>query len=415
MTSQPRDALLGSYSRNSLVHSPARSLGTSIFPQTVMVLGLSIFVFALPTQLRLYGDISVTLPVGSFCVALGVLDVMRRRTVIALPLGFWCLMAFVIWGTCSLAWAEHPSLTMSKLIKYWEFLPMTWVIAQHTWDRRVRIRLFDAYVAGCWCGVLGVFFHYASGQEFITQAERGFERRYSFGSDDPNFLALALVIGICIACYRACSDAPGWKRLLFLSYIPAAFVTITLTGSRGALLALLAAAVTFGICSTLRRRIAMLIGAAICLVLTLALPSALTSRFSTIPDELNYGTLSGRRDLWDEGTAFVERHPFQGAGIVTGEGGSAFVAHNTPLEILIEGGLVSLVLFYGVFANGIYRVWRVAGQEQTVLLALCGAWLVGTFSLSWDVDPITWFIFAMLLSAGLPRKLVESRVVAAVR
>jgi hypothetical protein len=73
------------------------------------------------------------------------------------------------------------------------------------------------------------------------------------------------------------------------------------------------------------------------------------------------------------------------------------------------------VLFYGVFANGIYRVWRVAGQEQTVLLALCGAWLVGTFSLSWDVDPITWFIFAMLLSAGLPRKLVESRVVAAVR
>jgi O-antigen ligase len=275
---------------------------------------------------------------------------------------------------------------------------MAWVMTQYAWDRRVRMRFFDAYLAGCWLGGLGTLFHYAIGQELIIEAESGFERRYSFGTD-PNFLALALVIGVPIACYRAASSRARWKQALFLSYVPAAFAAIVLTGSRGALIALLGSAITFGICTTLRMRVALLIGASICLLLPLALPSSVTSRFLSIPDELSHGTLSGRRNLWDQGTVLVGEHPLLGLGVGATKGALSDPAHNTPLEILIEGGLVSLVLFYGAFAHSIYRLWRGASQDRTLLAVISSGWLIGSLSLSWDVDPITWFIFAMLISA----------------
>ncbi len=399
MTLQSTDTRPGSDSRSNSLRPSAPSGVPSTFLETVVTALLSIFVFALPTELHIYRDISVTLPVGFLCVALGALGVMKRQTIVGFSFGSWCLLAFVMWSTLTLAWADYPHLAMIKVIKYWEFLPMVFVITQYAWCHRVRMRLFDAYLAGCWCGVLGVFFNYASDVEATSREGTVLEGRYSF-SADPNYLALALVIGICIAFYRAASNGPRWKQLIFSLYVPSALTAIVITGSRGALLALLGASVAFCICTTFRMRIALLSGAAVCLLLTVALPSDLTSRFATIPDELNHGTLSDRTQLWDRGKALVAEHPLQGRGVGAATGVLSIVAHNTPLELLIEGGLVSLVLFYGAFAHGMYRVWKIASQERTPFLVIIAAWLVGTSSLSWDVDTITWFIVAMLLSAG---------------
>ena len=111
-----------------------------------IVIGLLlIFVICLPTEQRLYGDISVTLPVGIVCVFLAVLTVIRSQTIIAPSFGFWCLFAFVIWSTCTLAWAEYPSLALAKIIVYWQVIAMTWVITQYAWNRKVRGKLYDAY------------------------------------------------------------------------------------------------------------------------------------------------------------------------------------------------------------------------------------------------------------------------------
>ena len=213
----------------------------------------------------------------------------------------------------------------------------------------------------------------------------------------------ALVIGVIIAWYRFSSDRTRWRQLYFLLYILAAFVAIGLTGSRGGLLALLGAVLTFTICADLRRRMAMLAGATALLILTAALPSSVTWRLSTTTDEISHGTLDGRKALWEQGVSLFEEHPLNGLGVGGVEGAwanSPFNAvHNTPLEILVEVGVVGFGLYYGGLAHSIDRVRRVAGQEGTALVAVCAAWFVGTFSISWDVYVITWFIFAMLLSA----------------
>jgi O-antigen ligase len=110
--------------------------------------------------------------------------------------------------------------------------------------------------------------------------------------------------------------------------------------------------------------------------------------------------MSGRSTLWETGEALVLERPLQGQGVGAVSGVFARVVHNTPLEILIEGGLVSLLLFYGAFAHAMYRVWKFANRERTLFLVIITAWLIGALSLSWDVDIITWFIVAMLFAAG---------------
>lgn len=280
---------------------------------------------------------------------------------------------------------------------------MAWVMTQYAWDRRVRIRLFDAYVAGCWYGVLGTFFNYATGRVFYIEGVEEQWDRYSFGVD-VNYLALALVMGMIIAWYRFSSDSAWWKYIFYLLYLPAAFVAIGLTGSRGGLLALLAAVVIFAICADRRTRVAMLAGAAVLMALTPVLPSSVTWRLSTTTDELNHGTLSGRRAVWEHGTVLVEEHPLIGLGVGGVVGAFASLdfnaAHNTPLEILVEEGLIGFAFFYGGLVHSIYRVWRSAGKERTALVALSAAWFVGTCSISWDVNLVTWFMFSMLWAAG---------------
>ena len=330
-----------SCSSRASLHGPLCPPGSPLFEHILLWL-LSIFVFALPTNPHFHGDISVTLPVGSLCVLLGALGVMKRRAIVVPGLGLWCLLAFVAWSTCSIAWAEYPASTAFKLTKYWEFLPMVWVITQYAWDQRVRTRLFDAYVAGCWYGVLGTFFNYATGRVFYIEGVEEQWDRYSFGVD-VNYLALALVVGMIIAWYRFSSNRAWWKYVFYLLYLPAAFVAVGLTGSRGGLLALLAAIVIFAICADRRTRASIVAGAAVLVALTLVLPSSVTWRLSTTTDELNHGTLSGRRAVWEHGTALVEQHPLIGLGVGGVVGAFASLdfnaAHNTPLEILVEEGL----------------------------------------------------------------------------
>lgn len=402
MASLSENKFLPHSSRTWLVHPPFEpSLSTTLL-QTLVTGLLSIFVFAMPTDLHPFHGLSVTLPVGILCTALGIFGVMERRTAVTLTAGAWYLVAFVIWSTFSFAWSRYPGVTIPKLIKYWEFLPITWVMTQYAWDQRIRVRLFDAYLAGCWLGVVGLVHNFAIGNDFYIPGANEEGIRYSF-STDPNFLALAFVIGVPIAFYRALSFHKRWQQVLITSYLPAAFLGVGLTGSRGALVALLAGILTFAVFINMRKRIALLIGVVAFVMLILVLPSSLTWRLSTTTDEISHGTLDGRRTLWDQAPTLVAEHPLLGLGAGAAEGVYGDAAHNTPLEILLEAGLVGLGLFYGAFAHSLYRVCRGRAKERTLLAVIAAMWMVGTLSISWDTHLITWFIFAMLLSVGSAR------------
>jgi len=363
---------------------------------------MSAFAFVLPTDLRLSGYKSVAMRLGYACLLLGIAGLIKRRAFVLPRIAFWCLFGFVAWSCCTLTWARFPEEGQHKLLLYIALFTITAMIPQYAWDVRVRNRLMDAYLAGCYLGIAGTAVNFALGNPYAPPGDEAVEGRYSFGVD-PNFLALALVIGIPLALYRAGLVSAGWRRALFFLYVPAALAGVFLTGSRGALLALLVAIVVYALFAGLRAPARIVAGAVLCLAIGALFPGQISDRFVGIPDELRYGTLSDRRELWDRGTAVIAEHPLAGIGAGATSGRFGIAAHNTPLEFMMEGGAVSVGLFYGALALGLWGVWKSDRKEARPLISAWSAWFAGTFSLSWEINTITWFMFALLFSAASPR------------
>jgi O-antigen ligase len=365
---------------------------------------LSLFAFIVPTDFRFSDEKSIAMRIGYACLLLGILGLLKRRTVVIPMLGFWVLAGFVAWCSCTLAWAEYPGAAQHKVLLYWALFLVTAIIPQYAWTRDGRAMLMDAYVLGCWLGVIGTAVNFWTGAQYSASGPADLENRYSFGTD-PNYLALSLVIGMPLAFYRLAHAKSWWRRIPHLLYTPAAIVGVAFTGSRGALMALITVLLAYAVLSPRKTRALILGSMVVCLLAIWLSPAQLSERFSTIPDELRHGTLSDRRDLWDRGERVVSEHPIEGIGAGATTGKLDIAAHNTPLELMMEGGAVSLSLFYGAMLLGIIRLWKRDRDEGVVMTVVCAAWLVGTFSLSWEVNTVTWFIFTMLFSAGSPRSI----------
>lgn len=371
--------------------------------QGITVWLFTAFVFLLPTDLRFGGDKSLAMRIGYLCVFLGVVAILKRRTLQVPPAGFWFLFGFVLWSSCTLLWARYPAVAEHKLIEYWRLFIIVAVFIQYAWQESVRQRLMDAYVAGCWIGVMGLFFHFIAGTPYLAEGELEFEGRYTFGTD-PNYLALALVIGIPLALYGALKAERRWQKWALLSYVPAGFAGLLLTGSRGAWVTLLAIVLLSGL--MLRGRVrALVLGTVVLLVAApFVLPGQVMERMSSIPDELRYGSLSDRTELWQRGSAVVMEHPLNGIGVGAAEGMMSIAAHNTPLELTMESGAIGLLLFYAAWAFSVRGTWKADHREGLAATFMFFAWFVGSASLSWEVNGATWYLLAILIAAGSARR-----------
>lgn len=357
---------------------------------------LLVSVFFLPSDLRIAGGKSLVLISGYGSLLFALYAMIRRRSWMPPTLGLMLLAAFVLWSAGTLAWARYPAEGLWKIGQYCRLLPLAWLVTQYTWSNRLRHRLYDAYIAGCWLGFIGLVHGFVSGVSYAAESDE-FAGRYSFGTD-PNYLALALVMGIPFACHRAVSAESRWLRRVSIWYVPAAVLAVALTGSRGGMIALLAAACGYAIWSTGRTRLLILSGIAVLLLVAFAAPFIPAQRFRSIPQELLSGTLADRKDLWIQGIAAVKEYPIAGMGVGTPEGLLSDAAHDTPLEVLMAGGIISLLLFYGPFALAVARLRRKLTSERKPLLIACVVWFVGTTALSWDNNTISWFLLAVLWS-----------------
>lgn len=374
--------------------------------ETLVIWLLSAFAFVLPSDLRLADGKSIAMRLGYVCLLVGIAGVLKRRSWVLPESGFWVLVAFVVWSSCTLAWAQFPDLAQHKVLIYWALFAISAVVPQYAWDPRVRVRLLNAYVAGCWLGVVGTAVNFVLARPYAAADELEMEGRYSF-STDPNYLGLALVLGIPLAVYGASTAKARWQKVALRLYIPAGVIGVLLTGSRGAAIALLAVILVYGVFASPRVRLLLLSGVALCVSLAWLLPLQLSERFVSIPEQLRYGNLSDRRELWDEGAAVAWEHPFMGIGAGAATGTLAIAAHDTPLELMMEGGAVSLALFYGVFLIGVGKTWQRDRREGWTLFAVCAAWFVGGLSLSWETNTVTWFL-AVIVNSTLPAQRVRA-------
>jgi O-antigen ligase len=214
----------------------------------------------------------------------------------------------------------------------------------------------------------------------------------------------------------------AWRgRQIALLYVPLAGSAIALSGSRGG-------AITAGVtvaCAVLwigrRSRATLVLSMALLaggLVATVSLvPESAWTRMYTIPAELTGGSFGDRVRIWRAGLDAFVSDPLVGVGAggfsaaVTPRLGARAVAHNTPLSIAVDLGLVGLVLFGGALASAAGGAARRALDDRGLVWTLLATWAVGSASLTWEYRKTTWLVVLIgaAVAALRPTTGAESR------
>ncbi len=149
-------------------------------------------------------------------------------------------------------------------------------------------------------------------------------------------------------------------------------------------------------------------GGVAALALAYAVPEATWERLLSIREEVARGTMSHRKLIWEAGWKVFSDNWLIGVGVgmyplaVESLINWRIVAHNTPLSVATELGVVGLMLFFSAPVETAIHVRTRPRAIRALVWGLLVTWLVGTSSLSWEYRKTTWFVFAITLALAVP-------------
>lgn len=205
--------------------------------------------------------------------------------------------------------------------------------------------------------------------------------------NDPNDLCLVLVLGMLCAFYHFATTPAPSAKIFWLLPIPGFFLMLSLTGSRGGMLGLLAGFATLVYAYRGLRRSIPLVFVGIFALLYFA-----GGRGADISGG---GTARERLSLWGEGLGTLFTYPISipfglGPGWYVAEHGS-LLAHNSFVNTYVEMGLFGGGFFLVAFLSALSLTDRIglradapdwAQAMRPAMLAIVVAYSVGAFSLS---------------------------------
>lgn len=224
---------------------------------------------------------------------------------------------------------------------------------------------------------------------------------------DANDLALISCVTVPL-CVWYFFDEKGLRRWLALVATGLLLFVVMKTGSRGGFLGLATVAAFFllaGATLQARRTTRLALGILICAAVAVPLaPAEYRARLMSIgasEEDYNFTSYSGRIEVWKRGLSYVAQRPVFGVGLNNfrtaegklsdvarerardGRGMKWSAAHNSYLQVLVEIGVISGVLFFGLAMAVPLTLLRTARSSQieiaseTDFLAVCvGASLV---------------------------------------
>ena len=378
--------------------------------QRIAFWALLVFIFMLPWErnIAIPGAGAVGTPFGALAFLLTVFSLVHHQRIrFRAPSLLLVVMGlFILWSILTYFWSINPAVTLSRSVTYFQLFIMMWLIWQLGRNESERALLLQAYVCGAYVAVFVVLLSFLRGEAYHV----GFSgTRYSFGSGDPNYMAAALAVGIPMAWYLVLSCRQGFLQVLNFIYIPAAVLTIGLTGSRGgaitAIVALLVIPLTYWHLSTWRKIILLACMAAGLYSAFILLPQATLDRMLDAPEEVTSGTLTGRTVIWGAGLKILEHHS---AAPVIGVGsggfpyavepflGEARAPHSAYLSILVGNGMIGIGLLLSLFVVVIIPNFTVKGPWRLFSFVLWFALAVAIIPINWENQKVMWFVLTVL-------------------
>ncbi len=380
----------------------------SLLDRTAWVL-IALFVFTVPfektVQIDGFGTASRLLGLLAFLV--GVAAVARGRRMRPPNLVLVLAAVFAAWMALTCFWSIAPEATVSKAITFAQLLAMAWLVWEFARSGRQDMILLRAYVAGASVAAIATIVRY-------VQSQQTYYRRYAAAGFDPNDLGLTVALSIPLALYVSLRTR-GAVRYACWAAIALAESAVLLSGSRTALIASFAA-FTFAALRWRERDTSQRVASVVLLALLVVglvrlAPAASRARFSTLHTEVAQGSLHGRTRIWKTGLKALKQRPIAGIGVgayptavrpwlgVPAIPGHEYVAHNTFLSVLVEGGMVGFALFALTLIAAAVFTWMLPGRDAALWFVMLAVWFVGVSTLTWEHRKPTWLILALITTA----------------
>jgi O-antigen ligase len=355
----------------------------------VALFTLLVFLERIP---QLSSSITLVKMAGGVLVVVWLFRVMRQNARAPLlfrshPAFAYAALLFLTWTFASALWAADEGRAFYSAFQVFQVLLLLLIVFTAISEQRHLHWIVWAFIAGAVLSALVGLSGVTAPEDYGTT---GASRRLTGGIGDPNDLAAVLVPALVLSLFAQAVVRAALARWLLLSSTVVMALAILMTQSRGGLVAsgvaLLAMVLLSGPVRARAITGALIVAAAGVSYYTLVAPPEALSRIS------DFGTGSGRTNLWAVALEAFEKNPVTGVGggnftvveqiFATGDVhlertshviGSA-VVHNTYLHVLAELGAVGLALFGTLILGSLIIAWRAvralarSGDRQTELL-----------------------------------------------
>jgi O-antigen ligase len=367
---------------------------------------LLLFAFAIPWEYSLnLGEPlgNVARIVGLMLLVAAIPAILRAGRVRTPGPMQWLVLALYLWFCCSYFWTIEPLATLEKMRGYFQEMMIVWLVWEFAESPRDLRSLLQAYVAGAWVLAVLTLANFSSAEAIAAG-----QIRFVAEGQDPNDVARYLDLGFPLAALLLNSERRWPGRLLALGYLPLGLVAVLLTASRGGFLAVV---VALGGCALLLMKShgrGVLAGALASPVLAAALwfaiPLETFERLATIPSQLQGGDLNQRINIWVAGWDAFVRSPLIGSGagtFVSAAGTNPIdTAHNTPLSILVGGGLIAFLLATGAVTLAMRAALATRGPIRIALMTALLLWGFASLVDTVEENRTSWLLLGLVAVAG---------------
>jgi len=298
----------------------------------------------------------------------------------------WLFLLLFFWSLISLSWSLDAEryLTIIKREVFFLLLILGWIVWGRTFNRPLQAMMI------LWGGLAGLY----SLAALIAYPMRGIDRMYGFGGfmDNPNpagYTIAALIVLSCTWWPQKLSGRVIWGLLQACSV---AFVI--LTGSRGAMVSLMAVAAV----------VVLLGGGRFYRALgVLALIAAAV--FAIFEPSIFQRGDSERSILMRGAIDLIQQRPWLGIGLSSdyevSAGGQVFGhCHNMILDTAVQYGLPFTVLWIWLWCWLGLRAWR--HRAETLGMTILMVWVFATVAQQFDVFTVFGRARAMWMVVWMP-------------